>query len=977
MAAISSSNNNNNSGSNIVQQAATNFNPSWMQQTVPSTRSVLPSQNKPVNADETCDPIFAKHSYGREDLLAMRGKDGVKPPVGIEKCPFFVESSLTPVVLLPFTEIEMRLQQNVNSSKALSAFNRTQGHSSNEMNSGGEMTVGGGAWTSTGRSGSGSTSFTAPSRKYQNSDTKVPNRWSALNSSNAGGPPPQRQQSWKNATNGSSGGNLAGGFERPGFREKTGSMNQFERLDSIGNKKNQQESTIGQQTGNDKTTSESVSLDEQKDKGIEHFKQSSATSPKNTSPGHFGTDDFTRHPTTAVISKTNPIETACTVVQPVQQPYKWNYLDPSGVQRGPFDSQQMQAWFASGYFTTSLQVCRLGDSNYQKLGDLFLINGEHTPFISKQTVGQNPTISNPQRPIEQRISPSDLLGAMTASNSTSGPTLGLADVERIWGTTPLEDVGVADTVPKGKIFDNGRTACADTTKSSISTSGFAHSAFSQHLREYELEKTLQTREAQIEEEQQKLREKEEQLRRDEEERSERERKMQEMEAVLKRKQNDLNRIAREKDDEFDKRCQQMAEYERKKREELAALEQRILNEQQRQQLRMEEEDRRRAKELQEILSREKERQRQMLEAESKRKREEEEARMNLAFQAAQHTKELEQEKAKKADDEQRRRFIKEQQRQQQQAFDEAHAERIRQQEIAARAEAAAKAEQQRIKDRYSEQQPIDQQQASKVAWQHIPPVTKPIQMNIVPPVTQQQNSTNKTSSTTSERERRGWQQVQMPKPAPIPPVIGKGSGGTNSCITNQQQQAVGAKKNSQQKKVGDTKTKPPKQQPVVADKFTQWIINRVKELNSSVDAEVFANFIAQIDSPDEAEDYIIGYLGDNKNIKDFHREFLNKRIELRPRVQQPRKDDLSGPAAALTADVAEHSKSASTASVHSKQSGTTTANNAASVKKKKQKQQKVLDPATLGFRAVPDPNRVNAGEIDAVPPAQPGTNRKR
>uniref|UniRef100_A0A1I8B3N2 GYF domain-containing protein n=1 Tax=Meloidogyne hapla TaxID=6305 RepID=A0A1I8B3N2_MELHA len=437
MAAISSSNNNNNSGSNIVQQAATNFNPSWMQQTVPSTRSVLPSQNKPVNADEvlfftllsndsfyflqTCDPIFAKHSYGREDLLAMRGKDGVKPPVGIEKCPFFVESSLTPVVLLPFTEIEMRLQQNVNSSKALSAFNRTQGHSSNEMNSGGEMTVGGGAWTSTGdilgRSGSGSTSFTAPSRKYQNSDTKVPNRWSALNSSNAGGPPPQRQQSWKNATNGSSGGNLAGGFERPGFREKTGSMNQFERLDSIGNKKNQQESTIGQQTGNDKTTSESVSLDEQKDKGIEHFKQSSATSPKNTSPGHFGTDDFTRHPTTAVISKTNPIETACTVVQPVQQPYKWNYLDPSGVQRGPFDSQQMQAWFASGYFTTSLQVCRLGDSNYQKLGfclnfylfdffsapgDLFLINGEHTPFISKQTVGQNPTISNPQRPIEQR-----------------------------------------------------------------------------------------------------------------------------------------------------------------------------------------------------------------------------------------------------------------------------------------------------------------------------------------------------------------------------------------------------------------------------------------------------------------------------------------------------------------------------------------------------------------------------------------------
>lgn len=97
-------------------------------------------------------------------------------------------------------------------------------------------------------------------------------------------------------------------------------------------------------------------------------------------------------------------------------------------------------------------------------------------------------------------------------------------------------------------------------------------------------------------------------------------------------------------------------------------------------------------------------------------------------------------------------------------------------------------------------------------------------------------------------------------------------------------------------------------------------------------------------------------MGDNKSIKDFHREFLNKRIELRPRIQQPRKDvcfsllftkfgffkDLSGPAAALTADAAEHSKSASTASVHSKQSCATNATNVAAVKKKKQKQQKVI-----------------------------------
>jgi PERQ amino acid-rich with GYF domain-containing protein len=56
-------------------------------------------------------------------------------------------------------------------------------------------------------------------------------------------------------------------------------------------------------------------------------------------------------------------------VQPSQQlSDKWFYLDPSAVQRGPFDTQQMQAWFSSGYFTASLQVRRTCDSRYITLG---------------------------------------------------------------------------------------------------------------------------------------------------------------------------------------------------------------------------------------------------------------------------------------------------------------------------------------------------------------------------------------------------------------------------------------------------------------------------------------------------------------------------------------------------------------------------------------------------------------------------------
>jgi hypothetical protein len=78
-------------------------------------------------------------------------------------------------------------------------------------------------------------------------------------------------------------------------------------------------------------------------------------------------------------------------------------------------------------------------------------------------------------------------------------------------------------------------------------------------------------------------------------------------------------------------------------------------------------------------------------------------------------------------------------------------------------------------------------------------------MSIAPPITQQQSSITSNVLTTYERERRGWQHLKMPKPAPIPPAIGKGSGTTIQ--TTNQQQNVGSKKNSQKKKSIDAKNK--------------------------------------------------------------------------------------------------------------------------------------------------------------------------
>lgn len=114
-------------------------------------------------------------------------------------------------------------------------------------------------------------------------------------------------------------------------------------------------------------------------------------------------------------------------------------------------------------------------------------------------------------------------------------------------------------------------------------------------------------------------------------------------------------------------------------------------------MRKEDEARRRAQELEELSRLDQERQRQLMEVENRRKREEEEARKRLAVQEQQYQEELAREQARRAEEEQRRRLIEEQQRAQRKALEEAQAERAKQKQVAAKAEAAAKAEQQRIR----------------------------------------------------------------------------------------------------------------------------------------------------------------------------------------------------------------------------------------------------------------------------------------
>uniref|UniRef100_A0A1I7XPA0 Intraflagellar transport protein 74 homolog n=1 Tax=Heterorhabditis bacteriophora TaxID=37862 RepID=A0A1I7XPA0_HETBA len=117
------------------------------------------------------------------------------------------------------------------------------------------------------------------------------------------------------------------------------------------------------------------------------------------------------------------------------------------------------------------------------------------------------------------------------------------------------------------------------------------------------------------------------------------------------------------------------------------------------------------------------------------------------------------------------------------------------------------------------------------------------------------------------------------------------------------------------------------------DPFISWVIQRVKQLSSTVDAEVLATFIESVENPDE--------------VKEFVREFLHKRSDMRGR-KGTTKDDLSSASGAPAA-------------------GTGLGGPAHQGKKKKNKGARlVVDGACLGFRATSDPNRVNQGEIETL-----------
>lgn len=134
------------------------------------------------------------------------------------------------------------------------------------------------------------------------------------------------------------------------------------------------------------------------------------------------------------------------------------------------------------------------------------------------------------------------------------------------------------------------------------------------------------------------------------------------------------------------------------------------------------------------------------------------------------------------------------------------------------------------------------------------------------------------------------------------------------------------------------------------DPFTQWCYETVQQFAGTVDIPTFINFLKEVESPFEVNDYVRSYLGDGKEVREFGRQFLEKRSRWKNSRSGSGKeakgfeDNLYRPASTANPPTAEFQE------VKGK-------------KGKKGKMQKV-DARILGFNTTAAPDRLNVGKRD-------------
>ncbi|KAG1673592.1 GRB10-interacting GYF protein 2 [Nymphon striatum] len=138
------------------------------------------------------------------------------------------------------------------------------------------------------------------------------------------------------------------------------------------------------------------------------------------------------------------------------------------------------------------------------------------------------------------------------------------------------------------------------------------------------------------------------------------------------------------------------------------------------------------------------------------------------------------------------------------------------------------------------------------------------------------------------------------------------------------------------------------------DDLTKWCYEVLSNRNNTVHVPTFIGFIKDVESPYEVEDYVKYFLGESKELKDFAKQYLERRSKQRNQVNNTNhEENMWGPAPAIMPNQIKVLNDESAKS------------NSTCKKKKKGKMQK-LDNSVLGFTVHADPTRINVGEIDHV-----------
>nr|CDJ92445.1 GYF domain containing protein [Haemonchus contortus] len=626
------------------------------------------------------------------------------------------------------------------------------------------------------------------------------------------------------------------------------------------------------------------------------------------------------------------------------------YLDPTKQERGPFEKLQMESWYKRGFFTEGLEVRRSIDTKYRTLGELMQMNGRMTPFDYKDDVTSHPPVTAFSNSTQQYANlfasggmwsdlaaPANMMYNQAAYDPIAAERKRIEEEQR----RILEEQAKMREYQEQMVRELQKQR--EEHEKQLMEQRLALLKHQEEIerRERELKETAEETKARLEMERLALAEKARQIEEEraaklkEEARKEEERRAEEaqrkrMEEELERQRIEREQLKRQQEAERERRAKEAAEEEaRRAREaaEAAALEKARLQQQAENQRKQKAaEDNRRNVAAQEKAEKEKRQ-------EPAKSFEIEEVWQAAPKPSSQHAGESGAKKtsttkvapwvAASAVQPVKEKTLKEIQEEEERQLRAEQAQQARLRKEHETVNLQASATWSNASQRLQWNQPAQQSPAAKTAtvakpaWGGAgvePPKATSSPFWDSPPL----QTANKPANNSAKKAEKGSN------------AKSSASKGGSNALANEKaaKRALG---------LGEDNSV-----------FLEWVVQRLKELNSTVEADVLAMFIEGVENPDEVEDYVMGYLGDSKAVKEFVREFLLKRSDFRNRKQNAVKNDLSSARGAP-------------------ESGNGAGFSAVQGKKKKNKGARlVVDGSCLGFRATSDPNRVNQGEIETV-----------